>query len=92
MSNEAASPYAGLSRADLELRLRLAEDACVMYGWCASRDDSDRDKAARHLWMRWATLVGSDYTSPRAHPELAASEHALARERDATRQRLLNGG
>lgn len=83
------SPYAGLSRADLELRLRMAEDVCVMFGWCGSHNDNQRSKAATQLWMRWAHLVGDDYTGPKAHPELAASEGALARERDAIRSRTL---
>ena len=29
-----------------ETRLKAAETVCVLYGWCAARQDSDREKAA----------------------------------------------
>lgn len=83
-----AGQFDHLSREELELRLRVAEDVCVMFGWCGV-DHSQRGKAATQLWMRWAHLVGDDYTGPKAHPELAASEASLARQRDEKRQTTL---
>lgn len=82
------SDYSHLSRDELEHRLRVAEDVCVMFGWCGGHN-TQRDKAATQLWMRWSSLVGSDYTGPKAHPELAASEAALARQRDSIREATL---
>lgn len=60
-----------------------------MFGWCPVDYSSDRQKAAQQLWHRWAGLVGSDYTGPAAHPELAASERSLARQRDVKRESTL---
>jgi hypothetical protein len=83
------SEYSALSREELELRLRLAEDTCVMFGWCGVKDDSERGKAATELWIRWAHHVGLDYVGPAAHPELAGAEASLARQRDATRSAVI---
>jgi hypothetical protein len=82
------SDYSGLTREQLEQRLRTAEDVCVMFGWCGI-DPSERGQAAEELWHRWARLVGSDYTGPAAHPELAAAEGSLARARRRTREETL---
>ena len=83
-----ASDYSSLSREQIELRLKLAEDVCVMTGWCPT-GCSQREKAAAELWQRWARHVGSDYTGPDAHPELAGAERSLARQRDETRSAVL---
>jgi hypothetical protein len=89
------SDFTNLSRDELEQRLRMAEDVCVMVGWCGL-GHSDREEAATELWLRWARLVGQDYTGPDAHPELAGAEAALAAQRGRTRAdtiaRLVDGG
>jgi hypothetical protein len=82
--------YGDLSRSEIEQRLQAAEDVCVAFGWCGTRDDTDREQAAEELWHRWARLVGSDFTGPAAHPELAASEQALAEERRTSHRQLLS--
>lgn len=78
------SDFTNLSREDLEQRLRAAEEVCVMVGWCGL-GHSDREEAATELWLRWARLVGQDYTGPDAHPELAGSEAVLAAQRRQAR-------
>jgi hypothetical protein len=82
------SDYDGLTRAELEQRLRYAEDVCVMFGWCGT-DRSERGQAAEELWHRWAELVGPAYTGPAAHPELAGAEAVLAQQREQTRTTTL---
>lgn len=63
--------YGHLDREALERRLRLAENACVMFGWIAAADDSPRDKAAHQVWSLWAWHVNrfGRYADPAAHPE-----------------------
>lgn len=78
--------------AALRERLKLAEDACLMFGWSAGPGDSPRSKAATELWMRWAhsPLVPDDFTDPKQHPDLDdEAVERLAAERDATRARTL---
>lgn len=79
------SDFTGLSRDELEQRLRAAEDVCVMVGWTGT-GGSERGLAADELWHRWAGIMGHEYTGPAAHPELAGAEAALARQRTARTQ------
>jgi hypothetical protein len=81
--------YGGLCRDALEQRLRLAENACVMFGWTAGPDESPRAKAAHQVWSEWAHHVGGGYTGPDEHPELSAAEADLAAERDRIRAETL---
>src|SRR4051794_20256283 len=50
-------------------KLNAAEKVCILYGWTPP-GDSEREKACSQLWQEWAALVGSDFTAPKAHPEL----------------------
>jgi hypothetical protein len=67
--------YKGISREELVERLSAAEDLCLMFGWSAAHDDTDRDIAAYVLWSRWHSLAGK-FTDPRNHPHL--SDKAIA--------------
>lgn len=81
--------YSGLSRTELEQRLAVAEDVCLMFGWSAAPDYTrDRSAAAVELWMRWARLPGVS-TNPVHHPELVGAEASLAAQRRATRDDVL---
>lgn len=81
--------YDGLSRDELITRLTLAERACVMFGWTASRQKSDRDKALHELWSAWVDVVPD--TRRMAWPELSDAMVAeLAAKRDATRAATLD--
>jgi len=83
------SDYSGLTRVELEQRLAVAEDVCLMHGWSAVPDyASDRSCAATELWMRWARLPGVS-TDPQDHPELVGAEASLAAQRRATREATL---
>jgi hypothetical protein len=76
-------------QAGLAERLQAAEDLCVMYAWSPSRHDSDRDKAAHELWLRWMDVSGNRCTTeenPHLTDELIAG---LAAKRDATRNATL---
>jgi hypothetical protein len=60
-----------LSEDSLRDRLRLAERAVVLFGWCQSRSrESARDKAAFDAWMAWAAYVGPERTGPKGNREL----------------------
>lgn len=74
--------YKALTEDELRERLALAESLCVLFGWGSSGSD-----ATVQAWMEWANHVGSDYTSPRAHPDL--NERRI-HELDATRKRVRN--
>ena len=81
---------------ELRRRLHAAEQVCVMFGWTAVRNDSDRDKACAQLWHEWAALVGSEFTDPEAHPDLSEEGiAALARQNDLRHhlamERIWNG-
>jgi hypothetical protein len=73
-------------------RLAAAEAVCVMYGWSAAppaQGGSDREIATLELWMRWAKVVGSEFLTPKAHPELnAAAVKRLVEARRDTVQRI----
>ena len=85
------SGYSELSRDELETRLRLTEDVCVMYGWSPAQMDTDCDPvdAATELWQRWYAHVGPEYLRSDAQPELAGAEHSLAERRRSTRDAAL---
>ena len=51
-------------------RFEAAERLCVVFGWCASRRESERDLAANALWRRWVRLVPEGFTEVKAHPDL----------------------
>ena len=66
----------------LRERLKAAEDVCLMYGWSAVHDTTERDKATLALCRRWYDLVGPEFTEPRRHPHLTENHIAdLARRR-----------
>lgn len=67
--------YADLTREQLEERLAAAEEVCLMFGWSALHEDTDRDIAAYLLWSKWLDLAG-DFADPRKHPHL--SDEAIA--------------
>ena len=70
-------------------RLEAAERVCVLYGWSALGDGSDRSKALHELWSEWDDLPGTDSSSA-GNPELSDERIAeLARRRDETRARTL---
>jgi hypothetical protein len=74
----------------LKGRLKAAETYCVLSGWQGSRMATDEEKALHQLWSEWATIAGSEFTGPGAHPELSGAEIAkLARKRDEIRARTL---
>lgn len=73
------SGYGDMTREQLEQRLLLAENVCVMVGWTGMDYASQRGKAAFQLWKRWANEPGVD-TSPKAHRDLADLEDELAAE------------
>lgn len=81
------------TRAELErmtARLKAAEDLCVMYSWSAAHAQTNREKAAHELWRRWYAIVGSDFLTADAHPDLSdAMVDLLAAQRDETRARTL---
>lgn len=85
------SAYDGLTRGELEQRLRMAEDVCVLFGWCGVGADpaGDAAEAVNELWQQWARLVGSEFTGPDAHPDLVRCEAALAGRRRETRRETL---
>lgn len=68
------SAYTDLTRGELEERLKLAEDVCVMIGWTRVHNETAREKAAYELWKRWIHHVGSDFASPQKHRDLDALE------------------
>lgn len=59
-----------LSEDSLRERLILAERALVLFGWCAVRDQSPREKLLNRAWHEWARYLGGDNLSPRANPNL----------------------
>lgn len=71
--------YDNLTREQIEQRLHLAENVCVMVGWTRMDYSSPRSRAAYQLWKRWAAEPGVD-TSDRAHRALADAEDDLAAE------------
>lgn len=72
-------------------RLEAAERVCAVFGWTAASSDSDQDKALHELWAEWVAIVGSEFASPAAHPELGEERITeLARRRDLTRRRTLD--
>jgi hypothetical protein len=73
----------------MHARLEAAERVCALYGWTSVDDGSDRSKALHELWGQWCDLPGST-PHPVDHPELTEGFiTALARRRDAIRQRTL---
>jgi len=83
------SDYSGLSRVELEQRLAVAEDVCLMFGWSPIGDvSSDRNCAATELWQRWARLPGVSIDR-QDHPELVGAEASLVARRRATRETVL---
>lgn len=78
--------YKGLSEDELRERLALAEATCVLFGWSAAGDGTPGADALHQAWSEWAHLVGSDYTSPKAHPDLNERRlHELVTTRRAIR-------
>lgn len=73
----------------LKARLEAAERTCVLLGWYALPDDSERGKAVLQAWMDWSALPGVE-TGPAAHRDLEALIPELARRRDETRARTLD--
>jgi hypothetical protein len=43
---------------EIRERLEAAERVCLMFGWTASRRESDRDRALHMLWSRWHKEYG----------------------------------
>lgn len=84
------SDYSGLTRAEIEQRLAVAEDVCVAYGWSPVTHGSDVEEATHELWARWSKLVGSEFTGPDQHVELNSSVQSLAEQRRETRRRTLD--
>lgn len=80
-----------MTRDELEQRLRMAEDVCLLFGWCGVGADpaGDRAEALNELWQQWARLVGSEFTEIGAHPDLVGGEAALADRRRRTRGETL---
>lgn len=73
----------------LRRRLAVAERVCVLFGWTAVHDASDRDKALHELWSEWDDLPDTD-SSPAGNPDLTDELISqLARKRDETRARTL---
>lgn len=73
----------------VEERLKAAEDLCVMFAWCASRNESPTDKAAHELWVRWTEVSGNS-CSQAENPHLSESLITkLALKRDRTRRSVL---
>ena len=70
--------YRNLTHEELEERLKLAEDVCVMIGWTAVNDHSPRGKAAHELWKKWANHVGPEFTSPQQHRDLDELEASFS--------------
>lgn len=62
--------YIGLPEDELRERLALAEAACILFGWSAGVPESQGGEAVHQAWSEWYKHVGSDYGSPRAHPDL----------------------
>jgi hypothetical protein len=86
----AGGAYAALTREELEVRLRLAEHVCLMYGWSPARVDTDREKACHELWRRWTAAVPEAEQSRKATPHLSEDVvRELAAQRDATRATTL---
>lgn len=82
------SAYSDLTREELEARLVLAEDVCVLYGWTGGGPETDRDKALYMLWSEWVRATGGG--DRQSHPHLTDEHIArLAAERDAIRERTL---
>lgn len=88
------SKYEDLSRDQLEERLRLAEDVCLLYTWSASTmgpKETDRQKATHELWSLWwkhPGVVGyADWARENRWPE--DNIGVLARQRDKTRAEVL---
>lgn len=75
------SKYESLTRSEIEARLKLSEDVCVMLGWTRVHEESPREKAVHELWTRWAHEVGSDFLTPRRHRDLDEVEAAFAADR-----------
>lgn len=69
--------YADLTRSEIEDRLRIAEDVCVMYGWGGIMTETPRQRACLVLWRRWAERVGMAFISPDNHPDLDALERSV---------------
>jgi len=73
----------------LRERLATAEDALVVYSWCAA-DHSERGKAAHELWLRWCHVSGFA-SDPKEFPHLTDELiQQLAARRDAIRKATLD--
>lgn len=77
---------------ELLRRLAAAEQVCVLYGWTAASDDTDRDKATTQAWMQWQSKYGVGGPTPAWNARVAE----LAAERDRIRahtlRRIRSGG
>lgn len=85
--------YSGLTRDEIEARLRAAEDVCLMYAWSPARSGdprlTNREKAAYILWRRWDEMAGKD-TDPARNKHLGDDVVTeLAAQRDAERERVM---
>ena len=55
----------------LRERLKIAEEALVLYGWMpVKRDESEKDRLTFEAWMRWCRYVGTDRVGPKANPRI----------------------
>lgn len=73
---------------DLIERLILAETVCVLYGWSAAGGPGH--EPVHQAWDEWASLVGPDFTGPKAHPDLNERRiHELTMKRREIRERTL---
>lgn len=69
----------------LRTRLAAAEQVATLVGWCASRDHSERGKAATQAWMDWANAYGA----PERDEAWDERIRELARRRDEIRAHTL---
>lgn len=93
MPVDSNTPFAEDEIRQLRVRLKAAEDVCLMFGWSPARsgapDETDREKAAYVLWQRWYAIAGAD-ADPKKHPDLSDKVVAeIARQRDAERAAIM---
>ncbi len=81
--------YADLTRDQLVARLKVAEDVCVLVGWCPSRGGSVRERAAMQMWQTWASMAGGEASDPEANRDLNRMIPQLAATRDRIRSETL---
>lgn len=86
--------YEQMSRDELIARLKVAEDALTLIGWCSTDlnavQDTERGKAAEQMWQQWYGMAKvPDFCDPDRHIELDAMIPLLAATRDRIRGETL---